>query len=233
MVPIGGKPLLERTVEWLLSYGFSDIAVNLNYLPDVIVDYFGNGDRFGVRITYSHEQKLLGTAGAIKQLASFVGQQACLVVYGDVFANANLHELSTFHESRKSCQSPTVTLAAYEVTNPEECGILDVAADGRVYRIIEKPSADSIFSRTANAGIMIVAPSVLDHIPANTFYDVAFHLLPDLLLKGVPVYARRIQDAEYVVDIGNPERYRLAEIVWQQRHHRSPAIEMELRSRPR
>ena len=64
MVPLGGRPLLEHLVNLLCQHGIREIAINLHYKPEAIVRHFGAGDRFGVSITYSNEEQLLGSAGA-------------------------------------------------------------------------------------------------------------------------------------------------------------------------
>ena len=65
MVPVAGKPVLERNVAWLRNQGIVDIIVNLHYFAASVTDYFGDGADFGVRIAYSHEAELMGTAGAV------------------------------------------------------------------------------------------------------------------------------------------------------------------------
>ncbi len=96
MLPIGGKPLLEHLVLWLRSHGITDILINLHHKPASITDYFGDGHRFGVSITYSHEKRLLGTAGAARKLHSLL-DDTFVVVYGDVFTNLNLTRVIRFH----------------------------------------------------------------------------------------------------------------------------------------
>ena len=69
MAQVLGKPILEHNIEWLKKYGVTDIYINLHYLPECITGYFGDGSRWKVRITYSYENELLGTAGAVKKIA--------------------------------------------------------------------------------------------------------------------------------------------------------------------
>src|ERR1044072_9517480 len=71
MIEIGGKPVLEHNIVWLRKYGVTDILINLHYLAEAVMNYFGDGSRFGVRLKYSYEEELLGTAGAVKKVESF------------------------------------------------------------------------------------------------------------------------------------------------------------------
>jgi hypothetical protein len=89
MVPIGGKPLLEHTIEWLRGFGVTEIVINLSYLPDFIRSHLGDGERWGVRITYSLEAEPLGTAGGGKRAAGFFDGPFFLW-YGDNLSTCNL-----------------------------------------------------------------------------------------------------------------------------------------------
>src|SRR2546428_10357676 len=82
MVPIGGKPLLEHHVELFREQGITDLIVNLHYLPEMVVKHFGDGSKFGVRMTYSPEPELLGTAGAIKKMEQTLRDETFIVFYG-------------------------------------------------------------------------------------------------------------------------------------------------------
>ena len=99
MVEIAGKPVLEHNVEWLREFGVTDIVINLHYLPETVMNHFGDGSRFGVRITYSHEPELLGTAGAVKKVAAFF-DAPFFVWYGDNLSTCRLDRLREFHEAK-------------------------------------------------------------------------------------------------------------------------------------
>src|SRR6185437_7641162 len=105
------------------------------YRPEAIVDYFGDGHSLGMRITYSHEERLLGSAGAAKQLQAFL-DETFVVIYGDVLATVDLTELARVHAANRAA----ATLALYEVDEPGRCGIVQLDALGRVRRFVEKPS---------------------------------------------------------------------------------------------
>lgn len=220
MLPVQGKPLLERLILWLHAYGVDQLALNLHYCPTVITDYFGDGHRFGVALTYSYEPQLLGTAGAAKRLQTFL-DEPFVVVYGDVFTNLNLARLIGFHKTKKDQQAATLaTLALYQVPNPTECGLVETDPTGQVMRFVEKPPSDQVFSNLANAGIMVCEPEILDLIPAETEYDFGRHVFPAALAAKQVLWGQAITPDEYLIDIGTLHGYDRAQQT--QFNHHSP-----------
>jgi NDP-sugar pyrophosphorylase family protein len=173
----------------------------------VITEHFGDGARLGVEITYSHEPRLLGSAGAAKQLEWFLAEtsEPFLVVYGDVLSAVDLNPLLDVHRE----QGATATLALYEVEDPSRVGIVDVTPDGRITRFTEKPAPGTASSNLANAGIYVLDPDVLREVPANTPFDFGMNVFPNLLAAGRDLYGVRLDG--YLLDIGAPERYWQAE----------------------
>ena len=101
MVPIGGKPLLEHHLELFKRQGIREFIVNVHYLPEQITRYFGDGTRFGVKITYSQEPELLGTAGAVKKMEQELRDEAFIVFYGDNLVRVNFASLVAFHQAHQ------------------------------------------------------------------------------------------------------------------------------------
>jgi NDP-sugar pyrophosphorylase family protein len=216
MLPIGGRPILEHIVAQLAAYEVRDIAINLHYKPQAITDYFGDGSRFGVRIVYSHEPRLLGSAGAARALDWFLNEPFILW-YGDVLADIDLRELIEKHAATR----PPATLALYEVEDKTRCGMVDVDATGRVLRFIEKPAADVECGDLANAGIYVVEPKVLDGVPPDRAVDFGADVFPQLLESGAPLFGYKLDG--YVLDIGSPARYAQAEADLREGRFRSSA----------
>lgn len=215
MLPIDGKPLLEHIISWLRHYGISEQGINLHHCPQVIMDHFGNGDAQQVRIVYSQEDTILGTAGAARKLGDFLGTGTFIVVYGDVLTNLDLASLLRYHYARVAQNPATgVTLSLYRVPNPTEVGLVGMDGYGRINRFVEKPKAEEVFTNLANAGVMIVEPHVLEQIPPDTFCDFGLHLLPMLLAAGVPMYGWVVPFGTYLLDIGSPEKYEQAQREW-------------------
>lgn len=208
MLPVAGKPVLEHVIALLRQHGVTDIAINLHHRPQAIVNYFGDGERFGVRITYSWEKRLLGSAGAVKKLARYFRDGAFFVVYGDLLTDLDLTALGRFHTR----VGAAVTVALYWVEEPARCGIVELLEDGRIGRFVEKPAPEEAFSNLANAGVYVMEPWIAEYIPDATPYDFGHDLFPRLLREGVPIYGYPIK--EYLVDIGSPERYHRACWEW-------------------
>ncbi len=201
MLPIGGTPLIGHIVALLRRHGVTDIAVNLHHCPEAIRAYLGDGRSFGVRITYSHEPELMGTAGAAKRLEGFL-DETFFVYYGDVFTMADLTALSEFHRAKDAL----ATVAVHTVQDPWTKGVVEWDEDsGRIERFVEKPPRGEEPSDLANTGIYVMEPQVLDYIPPDRFCDFGYDVFPALLDAGMPVYAYRIQ--EYLMDIGSLEKY--------------------------
>ncbi|MGC8838038.1 MAG: nucleotidyltransferase family protein [Anaerolineae bacterium] len=100
MLPIGGRPLLAHILEWLHRHGVEEVAINLHHLPHVVMDAFGDGRAFGLRIRYSVEERLLGTAGALTRFLDFFREQPFYVIYGDLLTAVDLGDLFRFHQEK-------------------------------------------------------------------------------------------------------------------------------------
>jgi NDP-sugar pyrophosphorylase family protein len=212
MLPVGNQPLLARTLAWLRQHGVTQVAINLHHAADVIVAGIEDGGRWGVQVTWSHEERLLGTAGAARKLQPFLDERFW-VVYGDVFLNIDLGRLAVFHDAQLQAtgRSAGLTMALYRVPNPTECGLVELApaqdgcdVGGRVLRFVEKPPAHAVFTDLANAGLYICDPPLLELVPPETEYDFGRDLLPRLLATGVPVFGAPLAPGEFVIDIGTP-----------------------------
>jgi NDP-sugar pyrophosphorylase family protein len=201
MVPIGGKPLLQHHFEMLAAQGVCEFIVNLHYLPEKITGHFGDGSKFGVKITYSHETgEILGTAGGVKRMEGQLRDGTFLVIYGDNLMRFELAPLVEFHRARQAL----VTIGLFESPEPWTGGVVETAADGRVRRFVEKPDRKDISTNLINAGIYLLEPAVLDAIPGKGFCDFGKDVFPALLAAKRPVFA--MKPKAYIHDVGTPER---------------------------
>ena len=203
MLPIAGRPLLEHTILHLCDCGVTDLAINLYYLPAAVMDYFGSGSRWGARLRYSVEEKLMGSAGGVKRLQAFF-DDTFMVYYGDVFTRADLRPMIAFHRRA----GVLATMGLYQVPDPWNRGIVQLDNSQTIVRFVEKPSRDQIFSNLANAGIYILEPEVLDSIPAGQVYDFGHDVFPKMLAEGTRIAGYVIEDT--LIDIGLPEKYEQA-----------------------
>lgn len=226
VLPVGGKPALEHVLEWLRSYGILDVGINLHHCPESITSCFGDGERLGMRLTYSREPELLGTAGGVRALVSFLDRRFVLV-YGDVLTDLDLAELVKYHASKVAdlpAGSPSLTMALSETEHPSEVGIVEVDAGGRVTRFVEKPAPGTAFSNLSNAGILVVEPGVLQHISAGRAADFGRDVFPALLRLGVPMFGWRIPSGTYLTDYGSLEAYARAQVEWPPKRDRRDGV---------
>lgn len=198
MLPIAGKPLLERTLTWLRRYGVTEAALNLYHLPHVVRDGLGDGARFGMHLHYHEEKELLGTSGAVHGFPGFF-DAPFLVIYGDLLIDLDLDHLIGFHQERKAL----MTLALKHTETPRSQGMIEIDPQGRVLQFVEKPASWQ-GGDTANAGVYVCQPELIDTIPAG-FSDFGHDIIPALLHDRRPVYAVPLRG--YLLDIGTPEAY--------------------------
>lgn len=196
---------MEYAVDLLREHGITDIAVTLQYLPEIITDYFGEGTEFGVQMHYFYENEPLGTAGSIKMNESFF-DDTFVVISGDALTDVDLTDAIQFHDRNQAL----VTLVLKEVEVPIEFGIVTTDESGRITRFQEKPTWSEVFSHTANTGIYIMEPDVLQWIHPRGAVDFSREVFPRLLQDGGALFGY-LTDG-YWSDIGNPHQYQQAEM---------------------
>lgn len=198
MLPVGGRPILERIVRQLVSHGFRRIFLSVNYLARMIEDHFRDGSEFHCSIEYLREETPLGTGGPLTRLPG-KPTAPLLVMNGDLLTNLNFSRLLRFHENH----AHAMTLALREHRVSVAYGVAELAGH-RVTRIVEKPS----LRYDVNAGVYVVEPSLLDLIPPGQPYPIT-DLANACLEKGLPVGGYRMDESW--IDIGLPEEYRRAQ----------------------
>jgi mannose-1-phosphate guanylyltransferase len=205
LVPVAGVPNAEHLIHYLRAYGFDEIAINLHYLADAIVETLGDGSRFGVRLEYSYEPVLLGSAGAVKQLEPFFGSETFVVVGCDDLTDLPLDRLLAFHRER----SAIATIGLVECDEVDHYGVVVVDERGKVVGFQEKPAKGTERSKLANTGIYAFSPEIFARVPAQTFYDFGKQVFPELQAAGEAFYGFDARGA-YWSDIGTPGEYRRA-----------------------
>jgi mannose-1-phosphate guanylyltransferase/phosphomannomutase len=200
MVPIFSKPVMEYTIMLLKKHHIFDIAVTVQYLPEEIVNYFGDGQDWGVRLHYFEETQPLGTAGSVKNCEKFL-DEPFIVISGDGITDIDLTKGISFHREKQALATIVLTKA----DNPLEFGVVIVDDDGKIVRFLEKPSWSQVFSDLVNTGIYILEPEVLKFCPDNSFFDFSKDLFPILLGNQLPLYGCGL--AGYWSDIGNIQQY--------------------------
>jgi dTDP-glucose pyrophosphorylase/predicted transcriptional regulator len=182
MIKVAGRPILERLVLHLVSYGITRIYLAVNYMGHVIEDHFGDGSRFGCSIEYLREEEPLGTGGSLSLLPE-VFDEPVLVMNGDLVMQANLEGLLRFHDEGQFHATMGVKPYRHEV--PFGCVESD---SGRMLSIKEKPSID----RLINAGVYVLSPEALKSIP-KSFFPIT-ELFESALASALPCGSFLIED---------------------------------------
>ena len=204
LLPIGEKAVLEIQIEHLKANGFDHIFLATNYKSDYIENFFGNGDKYGVKLTISKEDKPLGTAGPVKLLQNQLNDEPFLVMNGDILTLLPYSKLYDF-----ACTKETLlTIGTKDIFTPFQFGNIHTEGDF-VIGIEEKPNIKT----TILAGIYIFKPEILDLIPDNTMYNMD-KLIIDMLAKGLPISHYPIQ--EYWLDIGQVGDYEKAQNIYKE-----------------
>ncbi|HKP12553.1 MAG TPA: nucleotidyltransferase family protein [Blastocatellia bacterium] len=202
MVEVAGKPILEHNVERLRAHGVTEIIINLHHRPDSITAHFGDGSRWGLRITYSFEPELLGTAGAVKKAAADF-DVPFFVWYGDNLSDCRLDRLWRSHTARGGI----ATIALHHRDDPTQSGIVGLGTNDRVVRFLEKPRAEQVFSHWVSAGILVLEPDVLRAIARAGAADFGRDVFPALLDQGAAIYGYRMAADEHLWWVDTPADY--------------------------
>lgn len=193
MIEINGIPLLERQVKCLVKMGITMIYISVNYLSEIIKEHFGDGSDFGVIIKYLHEDKKLGTAGALSLLPKLESTEPVIVMNGDILTTSDFMHLYHFHKEHHS--EITVSAINYHVDIPY--GVIDFEGT-EVKALLEKPSQNFF----CNAGIYALSVDALNNIPVDTFWNMT-DLIDKYLLNKDKVVVFPVH--EYWSDIGTPK----------------------------
>ena len=200
MVPVLNRPFLEHIITYLRNYRINDVTLALSYRPEVTRNYFGDGSNLGIQLHYTVEDNPLGTAGAVKNAEQYL-DNTFAVLNGDIFTELNIADMLAFHRSKGA----KATIALTWVDNPCAFGIVETDNDNKVRRFVEKPSPSQVTTNWINAGIYLLEPAVLKHVPTNAHYTFEKGLFPLLLELGEPVYSYPFSG--YWLDMGTPEKY--------------------------
>jgi len=199
MLEILGKPVLEYTLEHLKNHGVDEVYLTLQYLPQKVMEYFGE-EYEGIKLNFCLEEIPLGTAGCVKQLEKYL-EDTFMVISGDALTDVDLTKALNSHREMKA----EATLVVKEVESPVEYGIVTLDERGRVQRFQEKPGWSEVFSNLANTGIYILEPSVLADIPCEETCDFSKEVFPKMLQEERRVAGYVMEG--YWCDIGSHEDY--------------------------
>lgn len=201
MVVINGKPMLEHQVNLAKRYGLTDIYILSGHLSNVIIDYFGDGTKFGINITHVIEDKPLSTAGAVKQLEGVLNDRF-MVFYGDTIMDIDLDNFIAFD----SKNTDTIgSILVHPNDHPYDSDLIEVNEANKVTAFLSKPHENRVFySNLVNAALYILSPKVFHYIKINEASDFGKHIFPQLI-KTENLYAYKT--TEYIKDMGTPDRF--------------------------
>jgi mannose-1-phosphate guanylyltransferase len=214
MIPIINRPVMEFLIDHLRRHGFDEIVVTTAYLAHEIENYFGDGSRFGVQIAYMFEgyhdhgtacAEGLGSAGGLKKAQEFARfyDEPFVVLCGDALIDVDLTTAVDFHRRRGAVA--TIVLKDVPREEVQRYGVVQTDSEGRIVRFQEKPRPEEAVSCSANTGIYIFDPSVLDHVPDGEKFDIGSQLFPLLVAAGAPFYGLSLPF--HWIDIGQTSDY--------------------------
>lgn len=201
MAEICGKPIILRAVESLKKYGVDHFFFSVSHLSEKIIEYFGNGEKFGVKIEYIKEETPLGSGGALYYLKGKV-QDDFVVCSGDTVFDIDVKRMLAFHKKRKA----VATLLTHPNSHPYDSDIMVCDRFGRVQKIDLKGSERNYYYKNnVNAGFFIINPSALSYFTQVKKVNMEHDFIASLIGGGERVYAYK--SPEFIKDVGTPERF--------------------------
>src|SRR5918994_3298091 len=201
LIPVINRPIMDHILELVARHGFTDVVANLSYLPEQVRDRYGDGSEYGTTLEWGFEEGLLGTAGGVRKVRDFFGDEPFLVMAADALTDVDLTALRDAHDRHDGI----ATLAVKRIPDTREYGVVIAGSDGRVQGFQEKPDPAEALSDLANCMIYVLEPEVFDYFPDKPVVDFALDVFPALLENDVPFHVHTI-DA-YWNDVGSLPEY--------------------------
>ncbi len=203
LVELDGEPLLARQIRYLKNGGVDRIVLNAHHLADQVEDFVaGHPQADDLEVVV--EPELLGTAGGVRNALPLLGEEAFVVLYGDVVVNEPIAAVAETHDRARA----VVTLTVYRTAEIEGKGTVEIAPDGLVSAFQEKTISHSDGEAYVNAGLYMVDPQLLGDVPADLMLDFGHDVFPTALKRGERIAAHRL--AAPVIDIGTPSMLDMA-----------------------
>lgn len=197
LLPVAGRPLLDYWCETLAQAAVTDVYINTHHHADQVREFIGTRPH-GLQFVEGYEKTLLGSAGTLRMAHDFLcEEQSFFIIYADNYVELNLGRLKDFHDASGR---PPLALVAYPTDQPQRCGILELAPDGRVTSFEEKPAQPR--TNFANSGIHVATRELFRWVPELAPSDIGFHVLPRLVGTMYGYVTN-----EYIQDIGTPDAY--------------------------
>jgi mannose-1-phosphate guanylyltransferase len=207
MVPVGGRAVLLRNIDWLRSNGVEEIVINLHHHPAAVLEAVGDGSGLGVGVAYSREPKLLGTAGGVLAARPLIGDGTFLIVYADNLFDVRLGAFIDGH--RRS--GATATMALLEREDVSSSGVALITGNGWITEFQEKPPTGTERSHWVNAGLLVCEPAVYDAIPARAPTDLSVDVMSVLAHREHGLHGHRLAPDERIMWIDTVDDLRSTE----------------------
>jgi NDP-sugar pyrophosphorylase family protein len=202
LVPVANRPVIEHILHLLIKHGITDVAANLHHLPDKLIEYCGDGTKFGINLRLLVEEKLSGDAGGVRACRDFLADGTFIVLMGDLLTDANLSEIVAAHKAKRAL----ATIALKHVDDVSQFGVAITNKEGFIVGFQEKPKQEEALSDLASTGIYIFEPEIFHHIPEQGEYGFGRQLFPKLVSQSLPVLGYTI--GSYWSDVGTIKQYR-------------------------
>lgn len=208
LIPVQGKTLTEHSMDIFRNIGISDFYLSISYLADQMIEYFGHGEKFGVKIKYLQEKNRMGTAGPLLILkqTSDIPRQDFFMCNGDNLFACDFKAMLAEHQKNKAL----ATIALVEVEDPTPVGIAKLDGD-RIIEFVEKPTRENAPSKYANSGYYIISPEIFKFLPDKDFVMMENEIFPAVAKAG-GLFGFK-SNAQWF-DTGTPERYERVKNEW-------------------
>ena len=200
MLKVGDKPMLETLINNFKSHGFYKFYISTHYLPEVIVNYFGDGSQFGIEIEYIYEETPLGTGGALSLLPDTLPKEPLIMINGDILTNVDFSKVLDFHTKKNS--DATMCVRDYEIKIP--FGVIE-GEGHEITAMVEKPT----YRYFVNAGIYVISHNIINSLPKNQHLDMP-SLFEIKQKEGLKILKFPIH--EYWLDIGRHDDFKKAQV---------------------
>ncbi|MFH0925267.1 MAG: NDP-sugar synthase [bacterium] len=203
IIPVANTPLIKYNLLLLKKYGIEEVIINIHYLSDLIKGLLGDGSNLEMKISYSYEPEILGTAGGIKKVEDFLKGESFLVINSDILVDIDLQEVIDFHYQKKAM----VTMVLRKNNSPDQYGAIEVDSAGIVRQFLGKLNWEGEpLRKMMFTGIHILQPAVLNYITPNMFVSISDQTYPQIISAGKLIYGY-LMNKGYWQDVGTPKRY--------------------------
>jgi len=197
MLQVAGVPFTEHQIRKAADAGIAEIVLATSYKSELFEPYFGNGERFGIKIKYAVEKSALGTGGGIRNAANLLADCDQVVIFnGDVLSGHDLTGQLEFHKKHQA----DITLYLTQVEDARAYGCVELLENKQVKSFLEK--MENPISNLINAGCYIFSRKIIDQIPQDKVVSVERDTFPNLLANNAKVFG--YLDNSYWLDIGTP-----------------------------